>query len=148
MEKKTCNKCNGEFDIEEFPFKNKNKGTKYPWCHECHKKYRREYYHKNKDVVLGQDTKTRKNRRTNKRQYLWDFYKKTGCIDCGINNPIVLQCDHKGDVEKKKNISEMIAGNWSLDNLILEIGKCEVRCANCHHIRTSEQQNWYKDITK
>lgn len=148
MEQKICNKCDGEFLIGDFPIKNKKSGSRYSWCHECHKAYRREYYQKNKAKIVEQDNLTSSERKRRNRQYVWDYYKANPCIDCGNGNPIVLQFDHKDDVEKVLNISQMTSGKWSIENIIKEIAKCDVRCANCHHIRTAEQQDWYKDIIK
>jgi hypothetical protein len=42
----------------------------------------------------------------------------------------------------------MSSGKWSLDMIKKEIDKCEVRCSNCHKIRTSICQDWYKEIEK
>lgn len=148
MEKKICNKCGSEFSIEDFPFKSKKKGTKYPWCHECHKAYRREYYQKNREKIIQQDGKRGKDRKTRNRQFIWDYYKKNPCVDCGETNPIVLQFDHRDGVEKLERISLLVNNKCSIKTLKEEIDKCNVRCANCHHIRTSEQQGWYKDIIK
>jgi len=148
MEKKICNKCDGEFSIEDFPIKNKKSGSRYPWCYECHKEYRREYYQKNKAKIVEQDNLTSSERKTRNRQYIWDYYKANPCVDCGESNPIALQFDHRDDVEKTINISKMSSGKWSIENIKKEIDKCSVRCANCHQIRTAEQYGWYKDIIK
>jgi hypothetical protein len=58
----------------------------------------------------------------------------SGCLDCGVTNPIVLDFDHLHD--KKYNISRMIHDGFSWAAIKKEIAKCEVVCANCHRIRT------------
>jgi uncharacterized protein YktB (UPF0637 family) len=60
--------------------------------------------------------------------------EKSGCVDCGINNHIILDFDHLKD--KKYNISRMIHDGFSWAAIKKEIAKCEVVCANCHRIRT------------
>ena len=75
---------------------------------------------------------------------IFDYYKTHQCIDCGENNPIVLEFDHRDGVEKIDNISRLIDRSW--DTIKKEIDKCDVRCANCHRIRTAKQQGWYKGI--
>lgn len=73
----------------------------------------------------------------NKQQFkkrLSEIKQSSGCVDCGINNPIVLDFDHLKD--KKYNISRMIHDGFSWAAIKKEIAKCEVVCANCHRIRT------------
>ena len=57
-----------------------------------------------------------------------------GCVDCAYRgNHLALQFDHVRGV-KRRAISAILTG--SLAVLIAELEKCEVRCANCHMIRT------------
>jgi hypothetical protein len=63
--------------------------------------------------------------------------EKSGCVDCGINNHIILDFDHLKD--KKYNISRMIHNGFSWAAIKKEIAKCEVVCANCHRIRTHDR---------
>ena len=62
-----------------------------------------------------------------------------GCMDCGINNPIILDFDHIKD--KKYNISQMIRDGFSWKAIAKEIEKCEVVCSNCHRIRTYNRRH-------
>ena len=73
----------------------------------------------------------------NKQQFkkrLSEIKEASGCTDCGVTNPIVLDFDHLKD--KKYNISRMIHDGFSWAAIKKEIAKCEVVCANCHRIRT------------
>ncbi len=59
------------------------------------------------------------------------------CVDCGIADWRVLEFDHvRGN--KRKSISVMVFSAVSVSTLEAEIAKCEVRCANCHRIKTRE----------
>jgi len=78
-----------------------------------------------------------------KRQYVTDYLLTHPCIDCGEPDIIVLEFDHVRG-EKKKNISNLIMQSYSLETLIEEIKKCEVRCANCHRRVTHKRHNWTK----
>ena len=72
-----------------------------------------------------------------KQQYkkkLAEIKEASGCVDCGVNNHIVLDFDHLRD--KKYNVSRMIHDGFSWKAIKREIAKCEVVCANCHRIRT------------
>lgn len=81
-----------------------------------------------------------KDRMTAKRRALVSEIKlERGCIDCGYNkHPAALDFDHKPGVEKVGDISQLILGGF--DVLMAEIEKCEVRCANCHRIKTTERR--------
>jgi hypothetical protein len=68
------------------------------------------------------------------KQRLSEMKSKSGCVDCGEKNHIVLDFDHLHD--KKYNISRMIHDGFSWKAIQKEISKCEIVCANCHRIRT------------
>ena len=69
--------------------------------------------------------------------------EKSGCLDCGEKNHIVLDFDHL--TNKKYNISRMIHDGFSWAAIKKEIAKCEVVCANCHRIRTHNRFVQNKD---
>jgi hypothetical protein len=69
------------------------------------------------------------------RDYV-DFVKSSPCADCGVSyQPCVMDLDHIRGV-KKRGISQMVDGGYTIPALKEEIAKCEVVCANCHRIRT------------
>jgi len=65
-------------------------------------------------------------------------YKMTlGCRDCGYRaHPLALECDH---VPERGDRLFTISGAASrpLVDLIAELEKCDVVCANCHRVRTA-----------
>lgn len=65
-------------------------------------------------------------------------------MDCGENDPIVLDFDHIDENDKSYSISDMLKQRFAWSKIELEIKKCEVRCANCHRRRTAKQFAWYK----
>lgn len=61
-----------------------------------------------------------------------------GCIDCGYNEQAdALQFDHVRGIKKHKIAAIASAGIGST-LFQQELAKCEVRCANCHAIRTAK----------
>ena len=63
-----------------------------------------------------------------------------GCIDCGYaEHAVALQFDHVND-DKKMNVSDMIRSDYSWVTIKEEIDKCEVRCSNCHAVKTAERK--------
>jgi len=67
-----------------------------------------------------------------------------GCVDCGITDIRVLEFDHVRG-EKIDTITSMVRRGLSVDVLVAEIAKCEVRCANCHALATISRlpQTWH-----
>jgi hypothetical protein len=58
---------------------------------------------------------------------------RSSCVDCGERDPITLDFDHVG--AKRANVSRL-ASACSLRTLEAEIAQCEIRCANCHRMKT------------
>lgn len=66
--------------------------------------------------------------------------EELGCVDCKINYPsYVLDFDHVSGV-KRANISVMVKRLIDFKEILAEIEKCEVVCANCHRIRTHRRR--------
>ena len=79
--------------------------------------------------------RTKRNRQRKQGAMLW--YKMAhGCVDCGISDPRVLDFDH-AQGEKEFNLKDV--KSKPLVEILTEIEKCDVVCANCHRIRTQER---------
>jgi hypothetical protein len=73
--------------------------------------------------------------RLQRRAALDEIKVAKGCVDCGYNAaPEALHFDHRDPSQKLFGISESKTRNWNL--ILAEIGKCDVRCANCHAIKS------------
>lgn len=65
-----------------------------------------------------------------------------GCAVCGYNkHPSALDLDHRDRSTKLFDISSRVASKpWEV--IAAEIRQCDVLCANCHRIKTYEEQEW------
>ena|SRR5258708_5369841 len=107
------------------------------YCKRCKKVQDKKYYLKDKSKHYLRVKRYRQEMLLK----IWDYLLEHPCVDCGNNNPIVLEFDHIRD--KKASISDMVRlHRCSWQTLEMEIKKCEVRCANCHRIKTSKERNW------
>lgn len=98
-------------------------------------------YHKEKQRQEGKDA--RKKQITRNRAYLFDLLKEASCVDCGYDNWIVLELDHRDSSQKYDAVTRMINDGTTLDRIKQEIEKCDVVCANCHAIRTATRsKSW------
>lgn len=144
MELKLCQQCGLEKNITEFNKKGPDRHQRE--CRECQRKNSKKYYSDNKERQKKQINNARKIRINENRFLLYDYLKNNPCIVCGESNPIVLEFDHRDNVNKVSTVGELVWNGCSWEKIKNEIDKCDVRCSNCHKIRTAEQQEWYKDI--
>jgi hypothetical protein len=73
------------------------------------------------------------NQYNKKRLFVWNYLRTHPCVDCGEGNPIVLEFDHVRG-KKRFNISQGKQKCW--EDLLAEVEKCDIRCANCHKLKT------------
>lgn len=84
--------------------------------------------------------KLRREKRKLHRAFINRVKSFLGCIDCGEKDWIVLDFDHvKG--EKKFILSKHASFSLTINKLKEEMRKCEVRCSNCHRIKTHKERN-------
>lgn len=133
--RKICSKCGEEKDVAT-EFYAAGKGLDYPRpeCKECSKSFRSQ--------TPERARQRSKEVRDRNRQFLYDYYLEHPCVDCGEDDPIVLQSDHiKGD--KIKKVSAIVHDTYSLKRIQAELDKCVTRCANCHFRRHASEFGWY-----
>ena len=143
---KKCITCKIEKDPSEFNSRKKSKdGLQYE-CKDCSKKRSKTHYANNREHMLQQIRKSEAIRNFERRRKFYEILKSLKCIDCGETNPATLDFDHKDTHNKLHSVSKMMGDGYSWERIIEEMGKCEVRCANCHRIKTAKTQKWYKDF--
>lgn len=112
-------------------------------CKPCHRLYMREHYQNNKSYYASKARRNTYKKRNEVRQELLQYFISHPCVDCGNDNPVVLDFDHIDPSLKTESISKIVSGGFSRKKIWDEIAKCEVRCANCHRIRTASQFGWW-----
>ena len=69
MKTKTCTRCGIDKPVKEFN-KDKNRKNKlYPWCKDCRKKYKKEYYEENKEMFLKKNENYRDSHKEKIKEY-------------------------------------------------------------------------------
>ena len=133
---KICRCCKKEKLIFEFPKKS-------TLCKCCTKTYNQKWYGKeeNKQKTKRKVNISKEKQKEKLQQYVYNYLLKHPCTDCGNSDPLVLQFDHLKD--KRSTIAKLVANVVSLDSLKKEIEKCEIRCANCHILKTAKDFNWF-----
>ena len=126
--KKICSRCDEERDAEKDFGWLKAKGSYGSLCKPCRAELAR--------ISRANDENKRK---------LYAYLSSHPCVDCGQTDIRCLEFDHvRGN--KTTTISDLIqrAASWS--TIEAEIAKCEVRCANCHRIKTNERSGWWRHL--
>ena len=79
-----------------------------------------------------------------------DLYKTSlGCSDCGYRgHPAALQFDHIDPETKLESLGwresrSKLTSRAKFERYLSHVQKyCEVRCANCHAVRTVREKHW------
>ena len=129
METKICTKCKVEKSITEFRWKNKAKGMMHSQCKDCQKAQEKIHYQESKErqIAVKETAQFQKNRNIQ----LVENARAAGCRKCGEKRSYVLDFHHRIPAEKENVLAHMIKSS-SEENLLAEIAKCDILCANCH----------------
>src|SRR3989344_1777774 len=140
---KICPGCKQNTPFTDFANNYAKKDGRQSYCRACKAKWDHQYYSQNREAHYQRI----KNLLAQNKLKLLEYLQEHPCVDCGEKNPIVLEFDHVSQ-DKKGNISSLLATlKWSWRTVLTEIEKCEVRCANCHRIKTSKQLGWTNKIS-
>lgn len=133
---KTCAKCKDVKSTSEFSPNNRDKpfGRLSSYCKTCRRDHQR---YKSKDLQKEEKKQYNKNRREEKRLFLLNYKTGKFCSDCQRSFPSeCLDFDHVRS-PKIVPVSKMVGmSTYSIKDMLDEIDKCELVCANCHRTRT------------
>ena len=142
--KKICTGCGEERDAEQdFTWKYKDRGIRHTQCKFCSQHVSKEHYKNNKQMYLNRIDKRNTRIYEENKRYLYKYLSTHPCVDCHCADVRVLEFDHVRG-EKSGNISRMVGLSYSWTTIEAEIAKCEVRCANCHHIKENEKSSSWR----
>jgi hypothetical protein len=143
LETKRCYDCGQVKPIGDFAFHDKAEGTRQARCRVCHARYRREHYVRNRETYIRQEVARIARYRNDNRPLIREYLRTHPCVDCGETDIVVLDFDHRDPSAKSYNVI-VLAAHKPWNRVLLEIAKCDVRCANCHRKRTARQFGWRK----
>jgi len=137
---KICNTCKVEKPEEDFY---RYKGGRCSKCKLCAYEWQRQYNKNHPELKLDYNRQWREKLKNEKGRVLdWikNKYEGTPCMDCGrVFIWFVMDWDHRSDEVKEFIISlkgPLKATPDRLAQVMKEIAKCDLVCANCHRIRT------------
>lgn len=121
-----------------FHWRNKAKGIRIERCRDCASLWSKAHYKANKSQYLQKAARWNVRVVAENQKLLVVYLLEHPCVDCGETDPLVLTFDHVRG-RKVRSVSAMVAGKNAWATIEIEIGKCVVRCANCHMRRTAYQ---------
>lgn len=127
-----------QYWLKKFGFKTR-RSTRYHECQFCGKSLDKGHMYcnqncraKNNYYKQPNTNEYQKGRMRNRKQDLVDL-KGGSCEICGYNkNLAVLSFHHKDPSEKSFPLSGRYLSGGRWENLVKEVEKCDLLCANCH----------------
>ncbi len=128
-------------DVEDFAWRRIAKGQRDNYCRPCRSDYKQEHYAANKKRYIANARRRKAEVLEARLEFLVEFLLENPCVDCGERDPVVLEFDHRED--KRFDISRGLRDRpWA--DVLNEMSKCDVVCANCHGRRSSERGNFLR----
>lgn len=136
---KRCPRCGEVKPLTEFSRNAGRKDGVQSMCKRCRRVYDQERYRR----LQGTSIEYRPLRSERGRgAWLRSLKQDKPCADCGrLYLPQVMQWDHKPGFEKLGDVSGDFWGRGR-EEVLAEIAKCDLVCANCHAIRTFTRAPW------
>lgn len=134
---RTCSRCGQPLIGDARP----SKGLV---CVGCRRERGRAHYSANRGYYVAKAQRRSRAVSEATRAWVLDYLRTHPCVDCGTADPRVLEFDHRDPRDKRAHVSWLITCGYSLATVEAEIRKCEVRCANCHRIKTREEFGWWR----
>ena len=126
--------CGESKPLDEFMWRRKAEGLRDSYCRPCRAIYKRAHYAANKARYMANAHAWSRGLARRRVSWLLEYFTTHPCVDCGETDTAVLEFDHLRD--KHFDIAAgLLYKNW--DEVLAEIAKCEVVCANCHRRRTA-----------
>jgi 5-methylcytosine-specific restriction endonuclease McrA len=145
---KKCTKCRTEKPLSEYFVRDKKTGRLHAQCKACYQAHRQTYYsahyQKYRDSYLERAQRRREKLRLEFRTKMLKYLSGKSCSVCGESDIRVLELDHIDPSQKRFTISQAVRLGYKWSEVLAEIQKCQILCANCHKKRTAEQYGWYK----
>lgn len=129
---KRCYTCGQDKPLSDFARKGKGHNSQ---CKSCKNEYNRRHYKANEAKYKAKAGNHQVRLCEIQRQYM----ESHPCVDCGESDPDVLDLDHVRGT-KVNSVSRLVRLGVSVQTLLDEIAKCEVRCANCHRRITRQRE--------
>lgn len=133
-----CSQCGVTKPRDRFPARGRI-------CLECRRANGRSHYRRNRAYYLAKARARNARTKDEVRAWLLEYLSRSACADCGNVDIRVLEFDHRDPASKRAEVSVLAENGYSLATVQREVEKCDIRCANCHVIRTRSRDGWWRE---
>ena len=132
---KRCPSCGVQKPHSDFTRNRRRPDGLQSYCTDCSRAYQRRHYARYSEKYRARAQVRNEQKRAVIRRII-KAAKARPCADCGVEYPaFVMDFDHLDPRQKRFTIGHAYR-TWRTSELLAEIRKCDVVCANCHRIRT------------
>lgn len=141
---KVCSRCGEERDAEkDFSWRDKKQGKRQVRCKYCQSELSKQHYRDNKQVYNERVRISKAKMLKVNMSHISSYLSIHPCVDCGQADIRLLEFDHING-QKLRGIANLLTWGFNWPTIEAEIAKCEVRCANCHRIKTIEHDRGWR----
>jgi hypothetical protein len=112
-------------------------------CRECNRQRARAYYERNREKHKQDVRPYIAQYQQRNRALVFEHLRSHPCVDCGEQDVVVLEFDHVRE-QKTDAVTQLVWRTVSVETLLAEIAKCDVRCVNCHRRKTHRERGTWK----
>src|SRR5918994_1473435 len=136
-----CGRCDEFKPVSAFAWRRRARGQFDNYCRPCRAAYKQEHYSANRQRYIDSAQARKRVVALARAAFLIEFFRTHPCVDCGESDPLVLEFDQRRD--KSFDIARGLRDrSWA--DLLPEMAKCDVICANCHRRRTAVQRGFVR----
>jgi hypothetical protein len=136
---KRCVTCRRMLPPVEFNRKRSSQDGLQNVCRTCNRARARRYYRENREKHIRVIVERVARARLLALEIAGAHLSANPCVDCGEGDIRVLDFDHRPGSGKTQNVMYLVHNGYSIERVLAEIARCDVRCRNCHARVTYER---------
>jgi hypothetical protein len=150
---KKCYKCKRSRPLAYFGKNRVRKDGLQSSCKDCQSNTNRLYYKNNRKKFMKLVGINKRRRALNNYTRLVTEYLNKPCIDCNkVYHPSSMVFDHLDlktkSIRKTEGVMYLVRNGYSWKVIKEEVDKCDVRCQNCHFLKTSIDFNHWSEVSQ
>jgi hypothetical protein len=144
VERKRCTSCRELKPLDDYHRNRTTRDGLQNKCRACNIAQAKAFHAANQQHCRDRIAAWARRVNARNKQLVLEHLQAHPCVDCGEQDPVVLEFDHQHD--KRFGIATLLHLHVPWAVIEKEIAKCEVRCANCHRRKTARDFGYYRAL--